>query len=240
MNHINFKMKYLKISFAIAISTLFCALHADAQNINLATDADSMSFYLGYMYGKQLETAGIDLNVYIMSCGIRNAMAKTPANLSDEEIGQYLQKYFTGMQAKNNAQYLKEGQDFLAANAKRVGVTTLPSGLQYKVIKEGTGTKPSMNDNVELVYHGALIDGTVFDSSRERGDTVNFQPGNVIPGFAEALTLMKEGSKWEIYVPAGLGYGENVNPASGIKPNSVLIFEIDLVKVAKGEDESEE
>jgi FKBP-type peptidyl-prolyl cis-trans isomerase FklB len=230
-------MKYLKTVFTLAIICQLSVLQAGAQNIKLETDADSVSYYLGYMYGKQLEAAGVDVNVYIMSSGLRNAIAKTPANLSDEEIGVFMQKYFTGLQAKTNAGHLKEGQDFLAANAKKPGVQTLPDGLQYRVIREGTGAKPGMNDNVELIYHGTMIDGKVFDSSRERGDTVNFRPGNVIAGFAEALTLMSEGSKWEIYIPAELGYGENVNPASGIKPNSVLIFEIDLVKVTGGEKE---
>ncbi|MDR1154356.1 MAG: FKBP-type peptidyl-prolyl cis-trans isomerase [Bacteroidales bacterium] len=228
-------MKHLKILFALAMMYRLSVPQADAQNIKLETDTDSVSYYLGYMYGKQLEAAGVDVNVYIMSSGLRNAMAKTPANLSDEEIGLLMQKYFTGLQTKTNVKYLKEGQDFLAANATKPGVQILPDGLQYKVIKEGTGAKPGMTDDVALVYHGTLIDGKVFDSSRERGDTVNFQPGNVIAGFAEALTLMSEGSKWEIYIPAELGYGENVNPSSGIKPNSVLIFEIDLVKVTGGE-----
>jgi FKBP-type peptidyl-prolyl cis-trans isomerase len=233
-------MKYLKILFVWAMTHHLSVLQADAQNIKLETDTDSVSYYLGYMYGKQLEAAGVDVNVYIMSSGLRNAIAKTPGNLSDEEIGIFMQKYFTGLQTKTNAKYLKEGQDFLAANATKPGVQILPDGLQYKVIQEGTGAKPGMTDDVALIYHGTLIDGKVFDSSKERGDTINFQPSNVIAGFAEALTLMSEGSKWEIYIPAELGYGENVNPSSGIKPNSVLIFEIDLVKVTKGEEPTEE
>ncbi len=227
-------MKLQKILFVLAIFFQISVSHANAQNINLTSDSDSVSFYLGYMFGKQIENSGVDLNVHIMSCGVRNAIAKTPANLSDEEINRFMQKYFMGLQAKNSAKYLKEGQDFLAANAKKPGVVTLPDGLQYKVIREGKGPKPTVNDNVALVYHGTLIDGTVFDSSRERNDTVTFRPNMVIAGFSEALMLMNEGSKWEIYVPAELGYGENVNPASGIKPNSVLIFEIDLVKVIEG------
>ena len=228
-------MKYLKNLFIAAIFCQLMTSQANAQNIPLTSDIDSVSFYLGYMYGKQIQTAGIDLNVDVMSGGLRDAMTKTPVNLSDEEIGMFMQRYFTGLQTKISAKNLKEGQDFLAANGKKTGVVTLPSGLQYRVIKEGTGAKAAMDDFVDLVYHGTLIDGTVFDSSRERGDTVTFSPGQVIQGFAEALTLMNAGAKWEIFIPAELGYGENVNPASGIKPNSVLIFEIDLVGVKNEE-----
>ena len=232
-------MKYLKNLFVLVLFYQLGVSPANAQNIRLATDADSMSFFIGYMYGKQIAASGIVMNTDIMSVGLQNALTKTPINISDEEINQFLQNYFTGLQTKVSAKNLKEGQEFLEANKKK-GVTVLPSGLQYKVIREGKGVKPSMSDNVEITYHGTLIDGTVFDSSRERGDTVNFQPSNVIAGFSEALTLMSEGSKWEIYIPAELGYGENVNPASGIKPNSVLIFEIDLVRVTKGESETDE
>ena len=228
-------MKYLNNFFTLAIICQLGVSQANAQSIQLATDTDSVSFYLGYSFGKQIESAGIDVNVNAASSGLRDAITKTPLNMSDEEIGMFMQRYFTGLQAKISAKYLKEGQDFLAANAKKAGVVTLPIGLQYKVIKDGTGAKPAMDDYVELVYHGTLIDGTVFDSSRERGDTVTFTPGHVIQGFAEALTLMSAGAKWEIYIPAELGYGEHVNPASGIKPNSVLIFEIDLVGVRKEE-----
>lgn len=230
-------MKYLKNLFLVAILCQSIVLQANAQKIKLNTAIDSVSFYLGYMYGKQLQTAGIDLNVDNMASGLRDAMTKTPANLSDDLIGMFLQKYFTGLQTKTNAKYLKEGQDFLAANGKKAGIVTLPSGLQYRVIKEGTGAKPTMSDYVDLVYHGTLINGTVFDSSRERGDTMTFSPGQVISGFGEAITSMKVGAKWEVFIPAELGYGENVNPASGIKPNSVLIFEIDLVGIKSNEEQ---
>ena len=233
-------MKYLKNLFVLVLIYQLGVSQANAQSIRLTTDVDSMSFFIGYMYGKQIGASGINMNTDIMSVGLQNALSKTPVNLSDEEINQFLQNYFTGLQSRDNAKYLKEGQDFLAENAKKQGVKTLPSGLQYKVIREGAGMKPSLDDYVDITYHGTLIDGTVFESSKERGDTVNFQPGNVIPGFTEALMLMNEGSIWEIYIPAELGYGENVNPASGIKPNSVLIFEIDMAKVTKGEVESEE
>jgi len=229
-------MKHLKNLFVLAIFCQFVVLQSNAQSVRLVTEIDSVSYYLGYIFGKQIESTGIDVNVDIMSSGLRDILTKKPTNLSDEEVGMFMQRYFTGLQAKVSAKNLQEGRDFLAANAKKAGVVTLPSGLQYKALKDGKGAKPTMTDLVDLVYHGTLIDGTVFESSRERGDTVTFNPGQVIPGFGEALTLMSAGSKWEIYIPAELGYGENVNPASGIKPNSVLIFEIDLVGVRSEEE----
>ena len=140
---------------------------------------------------------------------------------------------------KENENNLKEGEKFLEENKKKSGVVTTPSGLQYKIIKEGDGIKPSIQDNVDVIYHGTLIDGTVFDSSKERGKTESMSVSRVVAGFSEALTLMPEGSIWEVYIPADLGYGTNVRPGGLIKPNSVLIFEIDLVKVIKPEQELE-
>ncbi|MDR1173024.1 MAG: FKBP-type peptidyl-prolyl cis-trans isomerase, partial [Bacteroidales bacterium] len=133
---------------------------------------------------------------------------------------------------------LKEGQDFLEENKKKQGVVTLPSGVQYEIVKEGTGAKPTEGDQVNVVYHGTLVDGTMFDSSRERGDTATFNVNGVVPGFKEALTLMNEGSSWKVYIPSELGYGER-GAGGQIKPNSVIIFEIDLIKVNKQEPAEE-
>ena len=147
----------------------------------------------------------------------------------------YLQYFFTNLQTRVSEKALKEGQDWLEANKKKQGVVTLPSGLQYKIIKEGTGVKPTAEDLVEVIYHGTLIDGTVFDSTKERGDTATIPLFRVVQGFSEALTLMNEGSIWEVYIPAELGYGMNVQPGGPIPPQSTLIFELNLVKVLKGE-----
>ena len=222
-------MKYLKNLVLLAFFCQLSVYKTDAQNLKLTSDIDSVNFFLGYFLGKQLGSTGIDVKLDILLQGVSDAIAQKQLNISDEDINQFMNQYFMGLQTRVNAETLKAGQDFLAANAKKQGVVTLSSGLQYKIIREGAGKKPEMNDVTELVYHGSLIDGTVFDSSKERGDTVSFAPSNVISGFAEALCLMSEGSVWEIYIPAELGYGEN--PAGNIKPNSVLIFEIDLVSV---------
>ena len=124
------------------------------------------------------------------------------------------------------------GDAFLAENAKKEGVKTTASGLQYKVIKSGTGESPKLTDTVKVHYHGTLIDGTVFDSSVQRGQPVSFPVGGVIPGWVEALQLMKVGDKWQLFIPAKLAYGDQ-SPSPAIPPNSVLIFEVELLGIEK-------
>jgi FKBP-type peptidyl-prolyl cis-trans isomerase FklB len=124
----------------------------------------------------------------------------------------------------------KKGEEFLAANAKKEGVKTLPSGLQYLVLKEGTGKKPGPTDEVEVHYHGTLIDGSVFDSSVDRGEPASFPVNRVIPGWTEALQLMKEGAKWRVFIPSKLAYQQRGSPPK-IGPNETLIFEIELLHV---------
>ena len=123
-----------------------------------------------------------------------------------------------------------DGETFLAANAKQEGVTTTASGLQYKVLKSGTGESPKLTDTVKVHYHGTLIDGTVFDSSVQRGQPISFPVGGVIPGWVEALQLMKVGDKWRLFIPARLAYGDQ-SPSPAIPPNSVLIFEVELLGI---------
>jgi len=203
--------------------------------VSLKTDVDSASYYIGYYYG--VNTASMDfedVNINAFAKGLQEAL-KNGKDVDEDkmmELQMFLNGFFMNLQSRAGEKSLKEGRDFLEANKKKQGVVTLPSGLQYKIIREGKGAKPGYEDIAELVYHGTLIDGTVFDSSKERGDTVTFEVSRVIPGFTEALTLMNEGSIWEVYVPSELGYGEG-GMGQMIKPNSVLIFEIDMVKVVK-------
>jgi len=202
--------------------------------VSLKSDADSASYYIGYYYGAGLASMDFeDVNINALAKGVQEAL-KNGKDVDEQkmwEIQMYLNNYFSQIQSRAGEASMKEGQDFLEANKKKQGVVTLPSGLQYKIIREGTGAKPSEEDDVDVVYHGSLIDGTVFQSSKESGDTVTFTVGDVVPGFREALTQMHEGSIWEVYIPSELGYGEG--GGGQIKPNSVLIFEIDLVKVVK-------
>ena len=130
----------------------------------------------------------------------------------------------------SNEAYIKEGEAFLKENAAKEGVVTLPSGLQYMVLKEGFGPKPTLTENVTVHYHGTLIDGTVFDSSVDRGEPLTFTVNQVVKGWQEALQLMPMGSKWKIFVPSELGYGRRAR-GDKIKPNSVLIFEMELLSI---------
>ena len=205
---------------------------------SLKTDTDSASYYLGYSMGANIANSDIEgFNINAMAKGVQEAInqGKEVDQQKMQELQMFLQAYFMNLQVRAGEKSLKEGQDFLEANKKKQGVVTLPSGLQYKIIKDGTGVKPTIEDVVDVIYHGTLIDGTVFDSSKDREDTATFNVGGVVQGFSEALTLMNEGSIWEIYIPSELGYGER--GAGGlVKPNSVLIFELNLVKV-KTDDE---
>jgi len=207
--------------------------------VSLKTETDSASYYLGYSMGAQLANMDIEgFNIDAMAKGVQEAIkqGKDVDQQKIQELQMFLNAYFMNLQTRTNEKSLKEGQDFLEANKKKQGVVTLPSGLQYKIVKEGSGVKPTREDVVDVVYHGSLIDGTIFQSSRDSGDTVTFAVGGVVPGFSEALTLMNEGSIWEVYIPSEMGYGENVRQGGPIPPNSVLIFELNLVKVKKDEE----
>lgn len=142
-----------------------------------------------------------------------------------------LKVYHADLMEKKYGDNRKAGEEFLAQNAKKDSVVSLPSGVQYKVIKQGTGRKPEANSKVEVNYEGRLIDGTVFDSSYKRNKPQEFGIGGLIPGFAEALQQMPEGSEWEIYIPQNLAYGDRENPNSPIKPFSALIFKVELLSV---------
>ena len=206
--------------------------------VSLKTETDSASYFIGYSMGAQVVSwdVEVDYNVNAMAKGLQEAInqGKEVDQMKMQELQMFLNSYFMNLQMRASEKSLKEGQDFLEANKKKSGVVTLPSGLQYKILREGSGARATRDDTVDCVYHGSLIDGTVFDSSKDRGDTATFHLGRVIQGFSEALTLMSEGSIWEVYIPSELGYGDD-NRGGPIPPNSVLIFELDLVKVHKAE-----
>jgi FKBP-type peptidyl-prolyl cis-trans isomerase FklB len=238
-------IKFKKIAFCILlVSTallISCGGGKPNYKVSLKTDADSASYDIGFFYGAGLVKSDFDnVNVNAVAKGWQDAV-NTVKDLDEEEfmtkmqeIQMSLNDFFTKLQARASEKALKEGQDFLEANKKKQGVVTLPSGVQYKIIRDGSGVKPEKEDLVDVVYHGSLIDGTVFESSKERGDTATFDVSRVVQGFSEALTLMSEGSIWEVYIPSELGYG-SMSRGGPIPPNSVLIFEIDMVKVKKQE-----
>ena len=231
MNH---KYTFFGIIVLATILLASCGGGKPNYKASLKTDADTASYYIGYYYGVGLASMGFeDVNINALAKGVQDAV-KNGKDMDEQkmmEIQMFLNNFVGQLQNRASEEALKEGQDFLEANKKKQGVVTLPSGLQYKIKREGTGAKPGFEDEVDIVHHGTLIDGTVFDSSKERGDTVTYPVSGFVQGFSEALTLMNEGSIWEVYIPSELGYGER--GGGPIKPNSVLTFEIDLVKVIK-------
>lgn len=178
------------------------------------------------------------INEALFNRGFADAVSKNYSVMSDSLAKAYFNGAFEAAMNKRNAANLKAGEDFLAANKSKEGVITTPSGLQYKVLVKGTGSIPSKNDEVTVKYEGRLIDGTVFDSSYKRpGGTSKFRPDQVIPGWTEALTMMPAGSKWELYIPQQLAYGER--PAGKIKPYSALIFTVEMVGFSGNEKQEQ-
>ncbi|UCG60240.1 MAG: FKBP-type peptidyl-prolyl cis-trans isomerase [Phycisphaerales bacterium] len=199
--------------------------------IPLKTELDKVSYAIGAQLGQNFKVQGIEVNVESLTRGLGDAMAGKELALSQGEIRQVMTSFQKRMMAKQGTKNLAEGKAFLEANKTKEGVKVLPSGLQYKVIKEGTGQTPTADDKVKTHYRGTLIDGKEFDSSYKRNKPAEFPVRGVIKGWTEALLLMKEGSKWELYIPANLAYGERGRPS--IPPNSTLIFEIELLEVVK-------
>ena len=194
---------------------------------------DKLSYALGMNVGYSYLASGIsNLQVDDFAQGVKAVMEQAEPALSIDEAKTILNDFFMQLQEQINkaaGETLKKGEEFLAENAKRPGIVTLPSGLQYEILSAGTGRKPSATDRVQCHYHGTLIDGTVFDSSVQRGEPAVFGVNQVIPGWVEALQLMPEGSRWKLYIPSKLAYGER--QAGSIPPNSALVFEVELIKV---------
>jgi len=219
---------------SIALLVASCGGGKPNYKAKLKNDLDSASYYFGYYFGGglvQMEMEDANLNAFLKGLNEALQQGKELDQEKQQEMQMYLNDFMMKKQTRASEKAMKEGQDWLEANKKKQGVVTLPSGLQYKIIKDGTGAKPSKEDEVDVVYHGTLIDDTVFDSCKDRGDTATFNVSRVVPGFSEALTLMSEGSIWEVYIPSEMGYGTQPPYGSNIKPNSVLIFELNLVKI---------
>jgi FKBP-type peptidyl-prolyl cis-trans isomerase len=203
----------------------------------LKTQKDKVSYGIGMNIGKSLKKDAVDVDADLLVKGLKDSLSGGKTLMSDEEYRATLtalQKEMMDKQAeaakalaeKNK----KEGEAFLAENGNKEGVVALPSGLQYKVIKSGTGKTPKPGDTVETHYRGTLVDGTEFDSSYTRGQTATFPVNGVIPGWTEALQKMKEGDKWQLFVPSNLAYGER-GAGRDIGPNATLIFEVELIAV---------
>jgi FKBP-type peptidyl-prolyl cis-trans isomerase FklB len=227
-------MKYVLTTILI-IGFLFTFCFA-AEKPELKDQKDKESYSLGYQFGQSLKAQGLEINLEVYTSGIKDALGGTKPRLSQEEIqktvSEIQQRVVAARQKelKEKAEKnLSEGKAFLEENKKKEGVKTLPSGLQYKILAEGSGKTPKAADNVTVNYKGTFIDGTEFDSSYKRGKPATFQVDKVVKGWTEALQLMKEGSKWQIFIPPELGYGDR--SGGPIPPNSTLIFEVELIWV---------
>ncbi|MBQ8270018.1 MAG: FKBP-type peptidyl-prolyl cis-trans isomerase [Bacteroidaceae bacterium] len=192
---------------------------------------DKFSYGLGMGIGQNLLSMGVkNLEIEDFVKGIKDVIACGTTEMSHTEAQKIVSDQFRKLAEEAYAKVKEEGEAFLAANKAKEGVVTLPSGLQYEVITEGTGKKPSATDRVQCHYEGTLIDGTVFDSSIRRGEPAVFGVNQVIRGWVEALQLMSEGSKWRLYIPQDMAYGAN-GAGEMIPPYSALIFEVELIKI---------
>ncbi len=200
---------------------------------SINTDEQRVSYGIGRQMGDQLAASNIpDLNIDLVVAGLRDAFGGQPSQVDEQQLAAAFQGLQGKMQAQAEEAARQAGQagtDYLAQNAQRDGVVTLPSGLQYEVVSEGTGATPTAGDTVRTHYEGKLINGEVFDSSYKRGQPAEFPVGGVIAGWTEALQLMKEGAKWRLYIPSELAYGARA--AGSIPPHSTLVFDIELIKV---------
>ena len=192
---------------------------------------DKFSYAIGLGIGQNLLSMGAQgINVEDFAQAIADVLNRNETAISHNEAREIVNKYFMELEEKMNAENIEKGKAFLEENAKKEGIITLPSGLQYEVITEGNGKKPSATDRVKCHYEGTLIDGTLFDSSIKRGQPAVFGVNQVIKGWVEALQLMSEGSKWRLFIPSELGYGAQ-QAGEMIPPHSTLIFEVELIEV---------
>jgi FKBP-type peptidyl-prolyl cis-trans isomerase len=199
----------------------------------LTTPKAKASYAIGTSIGRKLHDDGLDIDSAVLYRALKDAAAGKKPQLSDDEMRTALMDFQKQARDEASLKNKQKGDAYLAENKTKEGVKTLPSGLQYKVLKEGTGPKPTASDSVVCNYKGTFVDGQEFDSSYKRGEPATFPVTGVIKGWTEALQLMPAGSKWQLVIPPGLAYGEQGRP--GMPPNSTLVFEVELVKIAEKE-----
>lgn len=192
---------------------------------------DKVSYALGLSIGNNFQNSGIKgLNIDDFVKGLNDVLSENKPEISYDEAKQVINDYFMQLQAEKLTLNKQAGEEFLRINKEKAGVVELPSGLQYQILEKGNGAKPSSSDQVKCHYHGTLINGTVFDSSVQRGEPATFGVSQVIPGWVEALQLMEVGAKWRLFIPSDLAYGER-GAGESIEPNSALIFDVELLDI---------
>ncbi len=230
----------MKALLTAVLCIMLLAGHVNAgDNATLKNEKDKVSYSIGLNIGNNFKSQSVDINTDVLLKGIKDALSGSKPSMTDKEIQETMtafQKEMTAKQAERakvlGEKNKKEGEAFLAANKKKEGIKTTSSGLQYKVIKAGNGAKPKTTDSVTVNYRGTLIDGTEFDSSYKRGEAANFPLNGIIPGWVEALQMMPVGSKWQLFLPSSLAYGER-GSGREIGPNAALIFEVELIAINK-------
>ncbi len=238
-------MKIVKmLPVAMLVALVACESQSSGSSdkaVALESQSQRISYLLGMDNGKNIRGIGLEIDTEAFNRGVSDGLADQPPALTEEQIAETVKTFEAEMMAKRDEMQqaeeqafslqaegnLKEGQAFLAENGTKEGVVTTASGLQYKVISAGSGAKPTVDSTVEVHYAGRLLDGTEFDSSVKRGVPATFGVTQVIAGWTEALQLMPQGSKWELYIPADLAYGPGGTGPIG--PNQVLIFEVELL-----------
>lgn len=224
--------------FAVLCLVFLASLAIAEEKSVFKSEKEKISYSIGMDIGNNMKKQSIDIDPDTLAKGLKDSFSGGKTLLTEEEARETLNAFRNQMMAKQQEQVKaageknkKEGEAFLAANKKKEGVKTTPSGLQYKIVKDGTGKTPKATDTVTVNYRGKLIDGTEFDSSYKRGQPATFPVNGVIKGWTEALQMMKEGAQWELFIPSDLAYGERGAPGGSIGPNSVLIFDVELISI---------
>ncbi len=226
----------------LSVVLLACQVYAEEAG-SLKSQKDKISYIIGLEVGVNLKKQSIEVDTDIFMKGLKDGFAGNKPLMTEQEMSETKTAFSQEMtkkheeEMKKTAEKNKKAEDaFFAENKKKEGVITLPSGLQYKVVTEGTGKTPTITDTVTVNYRGTLVDGTEFDSSYKRGQPATFPVKGVIPGWTEALQLMKEGAKWQLFIPSKLAYGEK-GAGNLIGPNSALIFDVELISAKSAEKE---
>lgn len=227
------KMRWIAVAAIIVLASQVNAQESQAPK----SRKEKISYIIGMDIGNNFKRQSVEVDPDSLARGLKDALSGAKPLLSEQEVREIMTAFEQEMRAKQEEirktvgeKNKKEGDKFLAENKSKEGVQTLPSGLEYRVIKPGTGKKPQLTDTVTVHYRGTLVDGTEFDSSYKRGQPATFQVNGVIRGWTEALQLMEEGAKWQLFIPPALAYGDR-GAGQAIGPNATLIFEVELLSI---------
>lgn len=228
------KKAFYSVSFLAAIAIFFAC---DSQKMStsdgeIETELDSVCYAIGIDIATNIQKSGFEeINAGAIAMGFRDVFEDNELLMNQTEAQTLVREYFDKIRLAMKESNLEEANEFLEENKEKEGVVTTESGLQYKVVEEGTGEKPGLTDKVKVYYKGTLIDGTPFDSTKNAPAT--FRVNGVVKGWTEALQMMPEGAKWKLFIHPDLAYGENPRPGGVIEPNHALIFEIELVEITE-------